>query len=177
MGKRFTSILRGFESPSNGSNGSGQTFKKKSGGKVGLAALTPEERQQTLHHAHETLRNGQMVFMDAATVEGFKKLLNTEINATVMRRLLTEIATGGLTLTRATKGAARPVDTKPQLIHIQASQDAPPMTLRQAAVVLNTNPNRLYYRCMLNRISHVRYGKKYLIPATEIERLRVIGIY
>ena len=52
-----------------------------------------------------------------------------------------------------------------------------PMTLRQAGLLLNVDPKRLYYRCLLKRIEYVKDRSRYLIPPQEIERLRIVGIY
>ena len=136
--------------------------------------LTADVLRKNIERAKIAKREGMLVFMDGETVRGFAKLFGVmKLARSTMRHLLEEIAGGRIKLESVlpiqSDAATSPVKTP-------TAYTAPPYTLRQAAALLNTNANALYYRCTLKRIAHFREGSRYLIPEVEVRRLQTCGI-
>lgn len=188
MGKRFNSILASFangsQSPPAATADSGTTAKLPHGRRI--RNMSPEERSHTLNLAHTALKDGLSVFMSKQTVQGFNRLLETTVTSRLMRRLLVEIAAGRLILTRPPTGnaaasrTATPSSTMTTVLPTVLSMDqlsaGIPFTLKQAARILNVDEGKLYYRCVIGRIHHTREKSRYYIPATEVQRLQVVGL-
>lgn len=187
MGKTFKTILRQFTAPSEMPSTEDVLRPRVRGG--GLRDLAPEQRRAILNLAHTTRREGLMVFMSKDTVTRFAQVLQTEhVTPRLMRQLLEEIAKGRLVLTAPTVAHKKPAATPTRISNGQNGHDLTaalsvdqlsaglPFTIKQAARILNVNPNKLYSRCATGRIHYERDGKRYFIPATEVARLQVIGL-
>jgi len=119
--------------------------------------------------------------MSAPTVQGFNRLLKTTVTTQTMRRLLVEIAEGRLILTRPPTGKvatqARTTKTElPTVLSLDQLSAGIPFTLKQAARILNVDENKLYYRCLIGKIHFEKDRSRYYIPATEVQRLQVVGL-
>jgi hypothetical protein len=134
--------------------------------------------------AHKALREGITVFMSKDTAAAFSRILKTGANAQNMRRLLEEIGNGKLVLSAPRKLAVasqykEPTTLSralPTVLSIDQLSAGIPFTLKQAARILNVEEGKLYYRCLTGKIHFERERSRYFIPATEVERLRVIGL-
>lgn len=195
MGKTraFKHILAGFTTekaatPPHSNGASGERLV----GSDAIRRMTPEQRRAWQSKAHTALREGLMVFMSKDTVAKFSTLLKTpKVTTTVMRRLLEAIANGSLVLTAPSANkmdtaetshtAAAPVhyDTRtasPLSMSVEQLSAGFPFTLKQAARLLNVGHKQLYFRCITGRIRYEKDRSRYMIPAAEVERLRVIGL-
>ena len=179
--RHFDNIIDKLTSESAPSNGHGT--KKRNGAEIVLA-LTPEQRRSYLSNAHTALREGMTVFMTKETVDQFSKLLGVEVSKGFMRRLLAQIGSGKLKIVKAGATTQPTIHTKPLKRDLQMVVPSgnlelgeAPLTLRQAARLLNCKSASLYYRCSMGRINYTKIGSRYLIPVQEINRLRVVGVY
>lgn len=170
MGKQFTSVLAGLL------NGGAQPTPVSE--ETRLAKLAANRAL-----GYQAMREGLKVFMTKATCDGFEKILKTRPTTQLMRRLLEEIASGTLIIAPAANNKpllTGVIHTKPVAIPVVPSVDqltgGMPLTLKQAARVLNVKPQQLYMRCITGRVHFQRERSRYYIPAAEVQRLQLIGI-
>lgn len=175
--KSFKSILKGL---TNGATETASPTPTPTRKGWAVERLTPEQRQAYRNLAHKALREGLTVFVSKETAAQFSRILNTDVNSRVMRRLLEEIGNGKLVLTGAGKPAMapKPPTTKalPTVLSIDQLSGGLPFNLKQAAKILNVSPQKLYFRCITGRLHFERVRSRYYIPATEVARLQVIGL-
>lgn len=133
--------------------------------------------------AYQAMRDGLKVFMTKETCEGFERILKTKPTTSLMRSLLADIAKGTLVIAPATNNKpllTGVIRTKPVAIPMVPSVDqltgGLPLTLKQAAKVLNVKPQQLYMRCITGRVHFQRERSRYYIPAAEVQRLHIIGV-
>lgn len=194
----FSTILKGLSNGSQPPSVTGRTDRpqpSKARQGTWVSTMTPEQRREALAMAHTALRTGLTIFMPGQTVAQFNRLLKTEVTSRTIRRLLEAIGKGDVVLTRPvdpsldrtssddspppvtqrarTNGGIR---TLPTVLSVDQLSAGMPFTLLQAAKILNVTTQQLYHRCRIGRIHFERDGSRYLIPATEVERLQVIGL-
>lgn len=149
---------------------------------------TMTEAQRTAYRqlAHQAVREGLRVFMSKDTVKAFEGLLKTKPTPKLMRKLLEEIACGGLVLKPAQQGAPTPTATRtikpqpraiPTVLSVDELSGGLPFSLKQAAQILNCNPQKLYNRCVKGRMHFERQKSRYVIPAAEVKRLQIVGLF
>ena len=159
-------------------------------GKQSVNKMTNEERAQYRQLAYQTVREGMRVFMTKNTVKAFEGLLKTTLSPNIMRKLLEEIGNGTLVTKPAQTGAPTPnvtVTTKltsykgsrtvPTVMSVEELSGGLPFSLKQAAKILNCNQTKLYNRCLKGRMHFERQGSRYLIPAAEVKRLQIVGLF
>ena len=193
MGVTFENILKGL---ANGAGPEPPTTtlvepKKRRPGSKFVETLTPDQRKEYTTMAHAALRAGLTVFMSSQTVEGFNRLLDTEVSSRMMRRLLAAIAKGDVVLTRP--ASAQPATASKtavmrtpatittgrdltMVLSVDQLSAGIPFTLKQAAKILNVDEGKLYYRCITGKIHFQKDRSRYYLPAAEVQRLQVIGL-
>lgn len=193
MGKTFDSILRGLtngtvkEEPVAAAPEPHVLVQAKKPKGWFFKNLSPEQRKAYRDQAHTALRIGMTVFMSKDTVDGFARILKTDVNSRVMRRLLEEIANGELVLASPRKPAPtavgrdlpKPITTRPAMpvvLTVDQLSAGIPFTLKQAARILNVDEGKLYYRCLTRKIHFEKDRSRYYIPAVEVQRLQVVGL-
>src|SRR5688572_17935548 len=149
MGKAFNRIMSSVFT-----NGAAeQAQQNQDPGNRCVNKMTEAQRTTYRQLAHQAVRDGMRVFMSKDTVDAFETLLKTKPTPRLMRKLLEEIACGGVVLKPAQQGTPTPtpptgiVTRKPTTVPMVMSVDelsaGLPFSLKQAAKILNCNPQKL----------------------------------
>jgi hypothetical protein len=137
--------------------------------------LSQEQLLENMKKAQAAKEEGMLVWMSKDTLTAFAALLGTPPTRSIMRGLLEQVASGKVKLSLVETQKPSPQVRFEGLKQVPIISSAP-YTLKQAAVVLGVDADRLYYRCAMRRIAFFRDGGRYFIPAEEVRRLQTVGI-